>query len=352
MRETPGHAPLTVWSPHKEDAAPVLQVLAEGYDLDILGAPPAQSPKTGSLLLLYLAPAVAICRAMADGIAPTRALQTWQDQTRAILALNRRHRRGTRVLCITETLAHPAAFRDQFDLPEGPGPGGQLRNDQDDLFLLTLAQQMLHNDSQNRLLMAELEAVSISLSKAPPVDPVDPEAVFQAYQGNQETQNELRELTERDRNQSDELERLIARNSALEASERHQADALLEARQVIDLLQAQGRELQDELETLARRNIHLEETAAKLPELNRKLAQTCKTLQGRLTEKERSLSAADNLIRQAKAKQTVLQAEREQFKNTLASTKEELRRVYASRSYRLSGPLRRIRTLFSGHTPV
>lgn len=78
MREISRHAPLTVWSPNEEDAAPVLQVLAEGYDLDILDSLPTQAPETGALLLLYLAPAVAICRAMAGGVAPTKALQAWQ----------------------------------------------------------------------------------------------------------------------------------------------------------------------------------------------------------------------------------------------------------------------------------
>ncbi|KGB83242.1 hypothetical protein JT55_02705 [Rhodovulum sp. NI22] len=387
---------------------------------------------------------------MAGGVAPTKALQSWQDQARAIVALNRRNRRQLRALNITEILAHPAAFRDRFDLPEGSGPGGLLRNDQDNLFLLTLAQQMLHDDAQNRLLMAELEAISISLSKAPPASAVDPEAVFLAYQSSRATQDKLQELTEHNRELGDALERMTAQSSALESAERQQADALQKARQgiallqaqnqelqdefkalleqkadlaeqlqaqkdetsaarqqakhqedlnaelarklsqseegqrtsgnVVRLLQTQGRELQDELETLARRNIQLEATAAKLPELNRKLTQARETLQARLAEKERSLSSADDLMRQMKAKQTALRAELArlgvrvtdsqattaekeariagledelgQLRDALGRAEDEVRRIYASRSYRITGPLRRIRTFFSGRTPV
>lgn len=424
------------------------------------------------------------------------------------------------MLSITEILAHPAAFRDHFDLPEGTGPGGLLRNDQDNLFLLTLAQQMLHDDAQNRLLMAELDAISISLSELPSAGAVDPEAVFLAYQTSRATQDKLQELTEHNRELGDALERMTTQNSALETAERQQAEALREAQQgiallqaqsqelqdefkalleqkadlaeqlqaqkaetsaaqqqadhleslnadlvtrlsrsqedqrasanviamlqaqsdelqkelesllqqkaelaeqlqaqqgetsaarqqaqhqedlnaelaaklsqseegqrtsgnVITLLQTQGRELQDELETLARRNIQLEATAAKLPELTRKLTQTRETLQARLAGKERSLDTADGLIRQMKARQTALRAELAllrgrasesqtaiaeketriaglenelgQLRDALGRAEDEVRRVYASRSYRITGPLRRIRTLFSGRTPV
>jgi hypothetical protein len=79
-----------------------------------------------------------------------------------------------RVLGIEDALAHPKAFRDRFSIPEGSSPTAPLHNDQDDPFLLTLAQRLLHSDPQSRALMAELEAISINLTGEAPTDPADP----------------------------------------------------------------------------------------------------------------------------------------------------------------------------------
>lgn len=401
---------MTVWSTDPDAAAPVLHVLAEGYDLAPLDTlpDPAAIPETG-LLLLHLAPATALARTMAAGTGPVAALRGWQDQARAILALNRRDRRRARVLDIAAAMAHPGAFRDRFGLPDGPGPGVARRNAQDDPFLLTLAQRMLHGDPQSRSLMAELEAVSIDLSGgAAPADPVDPEAVFRAWLDNREARDELLALRGemdglraghataetalqearqtiallqgQNRELQDEIDSLVRRIAGTEAELARHEEERRTAQGMVDLLQAQGRELQEELERLARRNAGLEEAAAALPALNRKLAETTQALRRRIADKDASLRAADGLLRRIGAERAALGADLVRLRRRLAEDREEiagkqarivgleaelgelrgaldrtgteLRQVYASRSYRMTGPLRRIRAMFSGRPPA
>lgn len=384
MSEEPAAAPLPeqmpsqmiVWTSDATDGAQVRQVLSEGYRLNVIQdlEALATAPAVGNapVLLLHLAPALALGRAMANDLPPQAALRAWREETRTLLALNRRDRRRTRLLDISEALAHPAAFRSHFNLAQGSGPEMALRNQQDDPFLLTLAQRLLLGDAEARVLAAELEAVSISLTGKPPVAPVDADAVYRDYRALRETEAEAgtlrRRTTELDtakRNAEEQLQAERAEKAELQASrddlqariaEMDAARAALEDRagkaeagkaeldRRIGLLGAQAKTAQEEIETLAHRGQTLEKDAAQLPVLRRRLA-----------DREQSLQATDTLFRKLRAEQEVLAEELARTRNQLGESREkaegletELHRIFASRSFRLTGPLRRLRAALSG----
>lgn len=364
--DTSGHAPLTVWSTDVKVAAPVLEALAICYQLNSFEGQLDPTVETNNLVLLHLAPVTALCRAMAGNIAPLEALRIWQEQTRAILALHRRSRRSVRVLDIEDALAHPKAFRDQFSLPEGLDITVPLRNDQDDPFLLTLAQRLLHSDPRNRALMAELEAVSINLSGVGPTDPADPETVFRAYQSHREALEETETLRRLNRELQKELDGLKRRNDEFGAEAARRVEAHEVDQHVAKLLQDQNRELQDELEAEARRSIQLAER-------NKQLEKTEPILRLRIAEKENSLQAAGKMLQQLHAELRALNELVERLRARMSESRvqnaqkqesivrletelrhalEDMHHVQNSRSYRITRPLRRIRTLFTSSPPA
>lgn len=343
---------MAVWHANARDARPVLGALGEGYDLlaveDLRDLSLIGNDRAETLILLNSAAATILCRAMAGGTLPIDALHAWQAQTRAMLALQRRDRRHVRVLDTATALAHPAAFRRAFGLPDGPGPEVPRHNAQDDPLLLTLAQQMLSADPASRALMAELEAVSINLSGAAPKAPLEPNEVFQAYRSRQNT--------------LDEMETLRQRHAELEKTARLKDDRRQAAERALVLLEERNQSQQEELEQLARHNSdlleradRLEKTAAQLPGLRR-----------RIEEKENIIAAANEMFRQLGAEREALAMDRDRVQANLAATRAEgedrhariavlegkLEKVYGSRSFRLTRPLRWLRSTFSGRDPA
>lgn len=337
----PGMAPMTVWCADADAGAPVLDALAEGFALDVRADLPGPDSGVGNILLLYRSAPQTLCQAMADGASPGAALDAWRDQTRAILALNRRNRRRVQVMETAAAQRHPKAFRSHFGLPEGDGPAAVLRNDQADIFLMLLAQRLLFADPQSRTLLAELEAVSISLSGAAPPEDGDPDAAFLAYQSLRKAQ--------------DDADALRLENQRLEQEMAARDDQLLTRQHSVDLLQAQARAMQEELEGLARRQIELEQTASQVPALRRQNA-----------DKENSLRAADAMLRTLEGYRDALTADLTRTRRELAASRRDnsakqagieqletrLRDLESSRSYRLTAPLRRIRSLISGKGPA
>lgn len=279
---------LTLWRTEAMEAMPVVQALAEGYDLTELKdlPPPGQLDLNGTqCLLLHLPPATVLCRAMAAGTAPAEALESWRGRTETLLAHNRRDRRNVRVLGLMAALAHPVAFREYFGLPQGQGPETPRGNDPDNLNLLNLAQRLLAEDPRSRKLMTELTAVSINLSGGAPINPAPVEAVFQAYRTQQNTEAALATVQKRNK----ELEQV----AALETEKTRAAE------NAIRVLQAQTRGLHAELEIMTKRGMETAERADAL--------------------------AAE-----------------------VASLREDVKRFYNSHSYRITRPLRSLRALLSG----
>jgi len=324
--ETSRRATLTVWSASADEAAQVLQALRETYEVTRLQSL-SEAAGEGPVLLLPLPPALMLCRAMSGGTAPAAALTAWLQQTRALLELNRRDRRRIRVVDLAAALAHPAAFRRHFGLNEGSGPEAPRRNSADDLFLLTLAKRLLAENPQARRLANELEAVSVDLSGKGPTDPAPPQAVVRAYQAH--------------RRAEEELETLRRRNAELEDTATRKAEKARAAQDAIEVLQAQTDKLQADLDKLARRNGVLEEETAVLP-----------VMRLRLGDKERSLQAAGDLLRQAESDQGALKEELERLRAGQDRLVAEIDRIHRSRSYRVTGPLRRLRAAFSRRGPA
>jgi hypothetical protein len=316
-------SPITAWCADEGEAAPVLQALAAHRDLAQLQALPDPSfprDNEGQLLLLPVAPAIALCRAMEAGTGPAQALAEWQAETRTILALVRRDRRHTRVLDVEAARAWPAAFRAAFGLPEGQELEPLRRNSREDLLLLALAQLLLLGDPKSRRLLAELEGASVNLTGNAPSDPIEPEEVYRAWLQSRET-----------------VEALRARIAELEDSESQNEQRHRTSQKAIDLLQDQARWLQEELETVVRRETELKAEAAAVP-----------VLRQRVDEKERSLLATGDMLHRLDAERAAARAEAERLEARLAESEAELRHVYGSRSFRLTAPLRRLRAALAG----
>ena len=130
------------------------------------------------------------------------------------------------------------------------------------------------------------------------------------------------------------------------------------AQSASELLQAQNRAMQEELERLARRRTELETLAGEVPVLRQRAA-----------EKAQSLAAADSLYRALEARAALLQEgqarlgdsnarlqgdleqarqELEAGQARIAALEAEVGRFFTSRSYRLTAPLRRMRAVLRG----
>jgi len=374
--------PMTTWCADPEEARPVLEALAEGYAID--NRPdlpePGESAAGGGardILLLYLTPAQALCRTMLSEASTATALRMWMAQTEAILNLSRRNRRQVKVLDIAAALEHPVAFRGRFDLPDGAGPMTLRRNDQDDMFLMMLAQRLLMSDPRCRMLMAELEAASIALIDGPAKDPVDPDAVFLAYLEMRGAQEDAEAQKAMNRAMQEELKALTADKVQLEHRALSAEKSCSEALDANRLLEAQSRAMQTELDLLnadilrfkqentrietqhdQSRNTNklLQEQLEQLREVNDRL------LQEQVAQRRKAddrIQATNDKLREAEATLHTLEenlaartTERDETQARFAQLEAELNHVYASKSFRITAPLRRIRAFFTRQDPV
>lgn len=330
VSETADRQPLTVWCGSAQYGAPVLQALDRAYAADIRQTlPSADEIRPGDpgpdMLLLYLSPARVVAMAMAQDTPPGKALKDWQAQARGILQLSHRDRRRVQVFELDMILRHPAAFQarmglHQDDTPAAPetGPDGA------DPFLLLLAQRTLLGDAPSRALMTELGAVSVRLANNAAPETDDPETLLLAYrdmQAQAATQTAVQ----------------TTRLSELEGELDQARTGLETARNAADLLQAQTRFMQEEMEKLARRLLELEDRASRV-----------ETLAQRAAEKEHSLAAAGQMMRDLEAQTARLTADLAAREDRIAGLQGRLDHVFGSRSYRLTAPLRRLRALIGG----
>lgn len=390
-------ATLAVWCADREAAAPVLRALETRFSLTQCETLPEAGRAAGEgrdVVLLYQPLAAILHRTAEDGLTPQAALPDWQGQIRALLDLHRQNRRRIRLVDLSAARAHPDALRRAFDLP-APPEDARAEDDStpQDTLLGFLAHHYLLDDPEERALSQALEAASVVL--APLVSGrAASDAAFQAYRRQREESGILRQQS---RAMQEELSALhrdhdaleAARDTARRAEERitqlqsrgdtleetlaqtREDSAAKEAQAVlqIELLQAQTRAMQDELEAMAERNHALEAEVQTLTRglenyrnrmadlrdhqdgLGRKLAakeqglntaaQTIAALETHnrdqyqaLTRRNRDLDHTRAGLDAARAEQAALQGALDQLLN--------------SRSFRLTAPLRRVMALFSG----
>ena len=384
-------APLIVWCADAQAGGPVLDALRHGFDLDLrpdlpdlperaAPDPDADPEDTGpDTLLLCLSPIETLCRAMARGIIPSQALGDWQDQARAIIALNRQDRRHVRILDIAMATAHPEAFVDWFDLPAdkglqamlaqggaGPGDGAPAWDD----IVQLLAQRALTGAADLRALLGEMEAVSLNFAKVAPVAPGDPDAAFAAYQEGRQLRQQTGLLQAQNRAAQDELEALSTRKAGLEQEleqTRQQAgEETAQARQQAEMTQAQNQLMRQELEALVQGKAQLEQRLEQLSQGVESYQTQMDELRGEAAglrhkgeDKDQALKAAGAAVRALEAQVAQLQdglsqagQGRAKARQALAAAEQRLQTFQSSRSYRLTAPLRKLRALISGRRPV
>jgi len=382
-------AALVVWCADHEAAAPVLQALGARFTLDHRTElqEAGRAARGGQdVLLLYQPLAAILHRAAEDGLSPQAALPDWQSRIRAVLDLHRQNRRRIRLVDISAARAHPEAFRKAFDLP---GPPDRTEDDDtpaSDTLLGFLARHYLLEDPEGRALSQALEASSVVL--APVVSGRGAsDAAFQAYRRQREESGLLRQQSRamqeelaalhRDhealaeaqdgaRRAEERIAQLQSRGDALEdelaQARKDSADQQDQATLQIELLQAQTRAMQEELEAMAERNHEMEAEVQSLTlgmeNYQSRMAEMREHQDGlgrKLATKEQSLTAAGRTIPELEA------YSRDQYQTLTRRTKDhdrlhaersalqsELDRLMNSRSFRLTAPLRRMMALFSG----
>lgn len=415
------HPSLSVWCVDMLAGDPVLRALRQRFDLylcaDLADAGARVSDEGGDILLLCLSPTEILCRAMSAGALPGAALKDWQAQAQDIIALNRRNRRKVRIVDIRMARDHPAAFQRWFGLSGDDEQISALSNDalgakpDRDEILHLLAQRALQDDMSARLLMGELEAVSLNFAE--PTDAVadDPDAAFLSYQdmrlqqrqgevlqaqsrtvqeevevlrlskqqleqqleqGLELAGEEIRQLREQDallqaqnRAAQEEAEVQNKRRQQLEQAQELAGKEIRQLREQDELLRAQNQTLQQELEVLAQGRTQLEQ---RLEQVNQGIESYQVQVAGLMAEqaglkrrnanKEQALQQAGEMLRGLEVQVEHLTrdlqraADRQARKQQQIEEAEEgLRRFLNSRSYRLTAPLRTIRALFRGGKP-
>lgn len=346
VADQPAGQALVVWCADAAAAAPLLTAIGPVDLRSELPAGSAEATAMPATLLLYLAPREVLCRAMTDGIAPAAALEAWRSDARALLALSRRDRRRVRLAEIGAARANPAAFAAALGLDAAPDPAPP---DPRDALLDLLAGQTLAGDATTRAMAAELEAASLDLTGGTGGASPDPEEAFRSLT---DLRQETVLLRQQNRSMREEMETL-AEGRAQDAETARRA--ALET----ELLQAQNRSMQEEMETLARGRLQLEQRLAQLNQGLESyqsqvgdLRDRQAALGRRLAEKEQGLLDAGRQIRDLEAYGAELRRAIARGQQERAAAEAELQRLLASRAWRLTAPLRRIRLLISGRRPV
>jgi predicted nucleic acid-binding protein len=406
------HLPLIVWSADAQAGAPVLEALRQGFDLDLRAALPKFSKrdraKGPDILLLCLSPLETLCRAMAKGTLPSVALKGWQDQAQAIMALNRGNRRKVRILDVDMAMRHSEAFLHWFGLSCEAGGTALVAPPVQDEILHLLAQRTLTSDASARALLAELEAVSLNFSENRDLEPGDADAAFQSYQDMRQVQEQADLLQAQNRTAQEEIEGLSTDKAQLEAALKQASAQTLKVQEQADLLQAQNRTAQEEIEGLSTDKAQLEAAQDQTAEATERmrqqgemiqaqnqvmqqelevLAQGKQQLEQRLEQlgqgiesyqvqmnelrvqntglrkkagdKDRGLQEAGRMLCDLEMQTAHLTQELnkvntqcDEKQQQLERAEQNLQQFLSSRSYRLTAPLRVLRSLMSRRTPV
>ena len=315
-------APMQVWCADPAEAAPLVALLGPVERLERL----PETPGDATLLILHPAPVAALAGHLAAGLAPEAAATAWAAETRRLLRLHRAARRRVRLAEISAARAHPRAFQALFGGPGQEAPvETPLSEPTFDPVLGLLAQRLILGDATLNALVDELEAASADLTGGQGLTADNPEAAWRSH---------------------------------AEAGQlRSQVESAGRDRQEADLLKAQNRAMMDELESLARHSQQMQDrltqTGQGLDSAQAQIATleaALEALRRRTADKERSLLAAGRMIEEAELRAAGLKTALERAEDKAATLRAELDRITASRSFRLTAPLRRMRALIGGRS--
>ncbi|UWQ86102.1 hypothetical protein [Leisingera caerulea] len=288
---------------------------AAGGRFERLAGAPAdwQAAEQRPVLVIYERAETAVCKGLAGGQSPAQVLEHWQARAQALLAFCRRNRRR---LALVEAGslrrdAGPVLEQACKQLGISPLPGLDLDPPQDAAGPVwqVIADQAVAQSAAAVGLGGELEAQAVLQAPLP----AQVQAAAQAYAG------QTRELEMLPGLQA-ELQAERAGRAALEAQLQAEADnrartARLKDSQV-ELQLAQVRSLQDALEAELSRLAGLEQAAAEAAALRGRVA--------------------------------ALEAERAERETWLQDKDAQLQALWSSTSWRITGPLRRIKLALTG----
>ncbi|EAR50119.1 hypothetical protein OG2516_18915 [Oceanicola granulosus HTCC2516] len=280
-----------VWAPETPAADTALAALAPAEGRVLRGPLPDQEQVSGPepVLLLYPAPRSALAQAMRD-TGPEAALEDWRRKTVALLELHRQDRRRIRLASLEATAARPGALARQLGGADAADaqpaePAGTAP----DPVLVLLADHLLRTD-EARALLEELEAASLPMP-APAGEAVDAKAVHAAYSASSKGEGHRERSALQRRIETLEAD-LAARDRQISALD-EQALALAAA------TDADKADLRHKQERLDRQRQALEKTKASL----------------------------------------------KKARETLQDRDAEIAHLLGSHSYRVTAPLRRLRTM-------
>ena len=295
------------------------------------------APEAGDVVIVYTPPAEALAHELQNGQAVAAALATWIAGSERVLKFLRRNRRRAQLVPDGAFLEAPATWLGGDGSAGKTDEGPEGLPSPDGLYLL-LAQEALRRDSLARKLAEELEASSVFAEENLPE--LDLDAVRA--------------------DQTQALQRLAALQDEF-AAVREEQEAVLRELVVVQEKAAGARDayltterLENQLHQLRQ---GLESTEAQLLEAQndkRRLEAESRDLSARIEELAANLNAARQAEGQLRTQNADLQTELEATKKTrdrdlgkltarLKQREDDLAKMYASRSYRITRPFRLLR---------
>lgn len=302
---------VVLWAADTELTGAVKAALADNIHIEVLGAFPENLEPGNIALLLCRSPAEAVCRELAAGREPTAALEAWQAMAQQVLSLQRRSRSQVRIVDAEGLRREPAAFLALCGLPTESGLEQRLREAAETVVspvLLELARSRLMADPVSRRLAGEFVAASF-LSTSASVGAEVKDVALQAYLKETESLQELELMRSQQRSLYEQMEMLYGEKLQLE--------------QRLD----QMRSGLGDFEALERRLEGFKE---------------------RLLAKEEALKEAGAVIARQEQVSACHAREVAALKQEAEALRSAVRRFETSRSYRLTAPLRWVRSALRG----
>ena len=312
--------------------------LADGFD--------AAAAQEGALLLLHRSALCVIGASLGRGVAPAQALADWQAETETLIARNRRMRRRITLLDIEIARADPDATRKALsarlgrDLPQpeqGTAPPAPASTT--DPMLRLAASALLASNPAARMLAAELEALSLMTEASGPDDPVTLVEKGMGHYLSGQTDDAGREV---------EQSLLRAQIQQLHANleQHHAASAALRetettARQEIAEIGAQQAAAEAALQD-SRAEIDSHKTRIQSHEA------TIAKLRTELSELRRIAGQAGADRDRLAATLTEVEGDRDALRQEMDHAAAMLDQIYASRSWRITEPVRWARRVTLG----
>ena len=360
------------------------------------------------VLQLHLGPAAAMARAVAAGQAPAEALAAWTAETGALLAACRRMRRRITLLELGHAAAATPALAEALgarlgltlsapkDTPGDAPPGDAPEDDAADALSLLLAEAALARDAQARRLADELDAMTLPLGGAPEGDAELPGRGFAELAAQRDRLGQLaaetgaqgariarleaeaaahRTEAEATARRTAELEATAAEARALMQQAAAASEEAAALRRELAALQAEAparsaaqaaaeTALRAEIARLARNEAVLAAQLLRFGVRGDGLADDLETtrataesagadvarLEAELASEQEAHAATRAALEAETDRMRAAEAERARLEAALAEARAELAHIRASRSWRITGPMRAVgRTLRKEH---